>query len=47
MQKQIDQDVVQAIVHKLGYTAEEVKRWVQKDDQNYVAILYNKLRGEK
>lgn len=28
IQKQIDPDVVQAIVHKLGYTAEEVKRWV-------------------
>jgi hypothetical protein len=45
--KHVDSDVVQAIVSKLGYTAEEVRRWINKDDHNYVSILYNKLRGEK
>ena len=39
----INEKVVQTIVTKLGYTADEVRSYVQNDKNSFVGVLYQKL----
>ena len=39
----LDEKVVQTIVQKLGYTEEEVRKYVANDKNSFVGVLYQKL----
>jgi hypothetical protein len=42
----LDESIIQTIVSKLGYTAEDVKRYV-KEENSFVSVLYHKLMDEQ
>lgn len=42
-QKELDSNIVQAIVKKLGYTEKDVKYYVRNEPRGYVATIYNKM----
>jgi len=39
----MNEKVVQTIVTKLGYTADEVRNYVVNDKNSFVGVLYQKL----
>jgi hypothetical protein len=39
----LDERVVQTIVQKLGYTDDEVRKYVATDKNSFVGVLYQKL----
>ena len=39
----LDEKVVQTIVQKLGYTEQEVRKYVATDKNSFVGVLYQKL----
>ena len=39
----LDERVVQTIVTKLGYTEDEVRKYVTTDRNSFVGVLYQKL----
>ncbi len=41
----MEDSIIQTIVTKLGYTTDEVKRYV-KDENSFVSVLYHKLVEE-
>jgi hypothetical protein len=38
----LDDKLIQAIVNKLGYSSEDVRKYV-KEENSFVSVLYNKL----
>lgn len=41
----LEESIIQTIVTKLGYTSEEIRRYV-KDENSFVSVLYHKLIEE-
>lgn len=41
----LDESIIQTIVTKLGYTTEDVKRYV-REENSFVSVLYHKLMDE-
>ena len=39
----LDEKIVQTIVQKLGYTEDEIRRYVLTDKNSFVGVLYQKL----
>ena len=39
----LDEKIVQTIVTKLGYTEQEVRKYVRQDKNSFVGVLYSKL----
>lgn len=44
--EQLNEKIVQTIVTKLGYTDSEVRKYVRKDKNSFVGVLYAKLLNE-
>jgi hypothetical protein len=42
---ELDESIIQSIVTKLGYTSEEVKRYV-REENSFVSVLYSKIAEE-
>lgn len=45
--EQLDEKVVQTIVQKLGYTEDEIRRYVLTDKNSFVGVLYQKLYDDQ
>ena len=45
--EQLDDKVVQTIVQKLGYTEDEIRRYVLTDKNSFVGVLYQKLYDDQ
>ena len=42
----LDESIIQTIVNKLGYTADDVRKFV-KEENSFVSVLYHKLIEEQ
>lgn len=42
----LDEQIIQTIVSKLGYTSDDVRRYV-KEENSFVSVLYHKLMEEQ
>lgn len=45
--EQLNEKIVQTIVTKLGYTESEVRKYVRKDKNSFVGVLYQKLLNDQ
>lgn len=45
-QDELNEKIVQTIVYKLGYTDNEVRKYVRKDKNSFVGVLYFKLLND-
>ncbi len=45
-QDDLNEKIVQTIVQKLGYTDSEVRKYVRKDKNSFVGVLYYKLLND-
>lgn len=45
-QDELNEKIVQTIVQKLGYTDNEVRKYVRKDKNSFVGVLYFKLLND-
>ena len=43
---QLNEKIIQTIVTKLGYTDSEVRKYVRKDKNSFVGVLYHKLLND-
>lgn len=43
---ELNEKIVQTIVTKLGYTDSEVRKYVRKDKNSFVGVLYHKLLND-
>ncbi len=43
---ELNEKIVQTIVQKLGYTDSEVRKYVRKDKNSFVGVLYFKLLND-
>ena len=43
----LDEKIVQTIVTKLGYTEQEVRKYVRQDKNSFVGVLYSKLVNDQ
>lgn len=43
----LDEKIVQTIVTRLGYTEQEVKKFVKRDKHSFVGVLYHKLLADQ
>ena len=44
---ELDEKIVQIIVARLGYTDAEVRKYVRKDKNSFVGVLYHKLVNDQ
>jgi hypothetical protein len=44
--EELNEKIVQTIVTKLGYTDAEVRKYVRKDKNSFVGVLYHKLLND-
>jgi len=44
--EELNEKIVQTIVTKLGYTDSEVRKYVRKDKNSFVGVLYQKLLND-
>jgi len=44
--EELNEKIVQTIVTKLGYTDAEVRKYVRKDKNSFVGVLYHKLLSD-
>lgn len=42
----LNEKIVQTIVTKLGYTDSEVRKYVRKDKNSFIGVLYQKLLND-
>lgn len=45
--EELNEKIVQTIVTKLGYTDSEVRKYVRKDKNSFVGVLYQKLLNDQ